>query len=156
MIKALIELYDITANDAYLSFADEYIDYFVQEDGTIKNYDPFEYNLDNVNAGKTLYRLYELTGKEKYRLAMDTIYGQLENQPRTKEGNFWHKAIYPNQIWLDGLYMAQPFYMQYELAFHDRRACSDSFHQFQTVYRLMRNERNGLYYRAYDSSRKQF
>lgn len=87
---------------------------------------------------------------------MDTIYGQLENQPRTKEGNFWHKAIYPNQIWLDGLYMAQPFYMQYELAFHDRRVCSDSFHQFQTVYRLMRNERNGLYYHAYDSSRKQF
>lgn len=156
MIKALIELYEITECREYLDFADAYIDFFVQDDGTIKHYDPEEFNLDNVNAGKTLYKLYEVTGKEKYRLAMDTIYGQLERQPRTKEGNFWHKAIYPNQIWLDGLYMAQPFYMQYELAFHDRRACSDSFHQFCVVRDLMRDSKNGLYHHAYDSSRKQF
>ena len=156
MIKALIELYEITGEDRYLEFADSYIDFFVQDDGTIKHYDPTEYNLDNVNAGKTLYKLYELTGKEKYRLAMDTIYSQLESQPRTKEGVFWHKAIYPNQIWLDGMYMAQPFYMQYELSFHNRRACSDSFHMFQVVHSLMRNEKNGLYYHAYDSSKKQF
>lgn len=156
MIKALIELYEITNRSEYLTFADDYIDYFVQEDGTIKHYDPLEYNLDNVNAGKTLYALYALTNKEKYRRAMDTIYGQLEYQPRTKEGNFWHKAIYPNQIWLDGLYMAQPFYMQYELAFHNRQACSDSFHQFCVVRDVMRNDKNGLYYHAYDSSRKQF
>lgn len=156
MIKALIELFEITQRSEYADFADAFIDHFVQDDGTIQSYDPLEYNLDNVNAGKTLFLLYQLTGKEKYRLAMDTIYGQLERQPRTKEGVFWHKAIYPNQIWLDGMYMAQPFYMQYELAFHDRRACSDSFHQFQVVRNLMRNERNGLYYHAYDSSRRQF
>ena len=117
MIKALLTIYDITEDARYLNFADEFIDYFVNEDGTIKYYDPEEYNLDNVNAGKTLYRLYDLTHKEKYRKAMDTIYSQLQGQPRTKEGNFWHKEIYPDQIWLDGLYMAQPFYMQYELSF---------------------------------------
>lgn len=156
MIKALIELHEITGREDFLRFADDYIDFFVQDDGTIKHYDSQEYNLDNVNAGKTLYRLYEITGKQKYRLAMDTIYGQLKSQPRTKEGNFWHKAVYPNQVWLDGLYMAQPFYMQYELAFHNRLACSDSFHQFCTVRDLMRNPQNGLYYHAYDSSRKQF
>ena len=87
MIKALITFYDITKDERYLQFADEFIDYFVQEDGSIKYYDPKEYNLDNVNAGKTLYRLYDLTGKEKYRKAMDTIYSQLLGQPRTKEGN---------------------------------------------------------------------
>ena len=156
MIKALIELYEISGEQRYLDFADSYSDFCVQDDGTIKHYDPLEYNLDNVNAGKTLYRLYEVTGKEKYRLAMDTIYSQLESQPRTKEGVFWHKAVYPNQIWLDGMYMAQPFYMQYELSFHNRRACSDSFHMFQVVHDLMRNEKNGLYYHAYDSSKKQF
>ena len=156
MIKALIELYEITGEERYLTFADSYIDFFVQEDGTIKHYDPQAYNLDNVNAGKTLYKLYELTDKPKYRAAMDTIYGQLESQPRTKEGVFWHKAIYPNQIWLDGMYMAQPFYMQYELSFHNRRACSDSYHMFEVVHDLMRNPLNGLYYHAYDSSRKQF
>ncbi len=156
MIKALIELYEITGEQRYLTFADDYIDFFVQEDGTIKHYKPEEYNLDNVNAGKTLYKLYDLVGKPKYRAAMDTIYRQLETQPRTKEGVFWHKAVYPNQIWLDGMYMAQPFYMQYELSFHNRRACSDSFHMFQVVHDLMRNPLNGLYYHAYDASRKQF
>lgn len=156
MIKALIELHEITGREDYLTFADDYIDFFVHDDGTILHYDPYAYNLDNVNAGKTLYRLFELTGKQKYRRAMDTIYRQLETQPRTREGNFWHKKIYPNQVWLDGLYMAQPFYMQYELAFHNRRACSDSFHQFQVVHNVMRCERNGLYYHAYDASRKQF
>lgn len=139
MIKALIELYEITGEQRYLTFADDYIDFFVQDDGTIKHYNPQEYNLDNVNAGKTLYKLYDLVGKPKYRAAMDTIYRQLETQPRTKEGVFWHKAVYPNQIWLDGMYMAQPFYMQYELSFHNRRACSDSFHMFQVVHDLMRN-----------------
>ena len=109
-----------------------------------------------MNAGKTLYRLYDLTHKEKYRKAMDTIYSQLQGQPRTKEGNFWHKEIYPDQIWLDGLYMAQPFYMQYELSFCGGNACQDSFKQFQTVRELMRCEKNGLYYHAYDSSRKMF
>ncbi len=156
MIKALIELYGITGKSDYLSFADSFIDYFVCEDGTIKNYNPEDYNLDNVNTGKTLYSLYSIFGKHKYRLAMDLIYTQLEHQPRTREGNFWHKAIYPNQVWLDGLYMAQPFYMQYELSFNDRRACSDSFHQFQVVHDIMRNPQNGLYYHAYDASHKQF
>lgn len=154
MIKALLELHEITGEPDYLEFADAFIDYFVGDDGSIKYYNPEDYNLDNVNAGKTLFTLYSLTHKEKYRKAMDLIYGQLKKQPRTREGNFWHKLIYPNQVWLDGLYMAQPFYMQYELAFRDGRACSDSFHQFMTVQKIMRDPKNGLYYHGYDSSHK--
>ncbi len=119
MIKAILELYHITKKEEYLTFADNFIDYFVSEDGSIKSYDPNEHNLDHVNAGKTLFDLYKLTGKEKYRKAIDTVYSQLKTQPRTSTGNFWHKAIYPNQIWLDGLYMAQPFYMQYELTYNE-------------------------------------
>ena len=156
MIKAILELYHMKKNPAYLEFADAFIDYFVQEDGSILSYDPEEYNLDNVNAGKTLFDLYELTGKEKYRKAMDTIYRQLKGQPRTSTGNFWHKLIYPNQIWLDGLYMAQPFYMQYELTFNEGKNCEDSYQQFLTVYDKMRDLRNGLYYHAYDDSRESF
>lgn len=156
MIKALIEFYSITNNSAYLDFADAFIDYFVQEDGSILSYDPMEHNLDNVNAGKTLFELYRLTGKEKYRKAIDHVYSQLETQPRTKDGNFWHKKIYPNQVWLDGLYMAQPFYVQYELTFHNGAGCTDSFRQFYNVRKLMRNEKNGLYYHAYDESREMF
>ena len=75
MIKAVIELYHMKKDSKYLEFADHFIDYFVREDGTILSYHPEEYNLDNVNAGKTLFDLYELTGKEKYRKAIDTVYG---------------------------------------------------------------------------------
>ena len=156
MIKAIIELYHITKNEKYLQFADDFIDYFVNDDGSIQSYDPKEYNLDNVNAGKTLFDLYQLTGKEKYRKAIDTVYSQLQGQPRTSTGNFWHKMIYPNQIWLDGLYMAQPFYMQYEVTYNDCKNCAHSFNQFENVYNLMRDTRNGLYYHAYDDSRQMF
>lgn len=156
MIKAIIELYHITKNQKYLDFADKFIDYFVKEDGSILSYDPLEYNLDLVNAGKTLFDLYHFTGREKYRKAIDTLYVQLKNQPRTSTGNFWHKLIYPNQIWLDGLYMAQPFYMQYEAEYNNCRNCGDSYHQFIKVYELMRDLRNGLYYHAYDDSRQMF
>ena len=156
MIKALIELYHITKEDAYLKFADSFIDYFVKDDGSIDSYDPKEYNLDNVNAGKTLFDLYELTGREKYRKALDTVRSQLDGQPRTSTGNFWHKMIYPNQVWLDGLYMGQPFYMEYEARYRDCAGCQDSYQQFLNVYRLMREPLNGLYYHAYDDSREMF
>lgn len=156
MIKAILELYHIRKDPKYLEFADNFIDYFVQEDGSITSYRPEEYNLDNVNAGKTLFDLYELTGKEKYRKAIDTVYSQLKGQPRTSGGSFWHKMIYPNQVWLDGLYMAQPFYMQYELTYNEGKNCQDSYQQFMNVYNLMRDLRNGLYYHAYDDSRESF
>ena len=156
MIKAIIELYQITKKEDYLTFADNFIDYFVTDDGSIPSYDPEEYNLDNVNAGKTLFDLYELTGKEKYRKAIDTVYRQLQGQPRTSTGNFWHKLIYPNQVWLDGLYMSQPFYMQYELTYNHGKNCQDVYQQFINVYHLMRDLRNGLYFHAYDDSREAF
>lgn len=156
MIKAVIELYHLTKNKRYLEFADEFISYFVREDGTIDSYSPEKYNLDDVNAGKTLFDLYKLTGREKYRRAIDTIYSQLKGQPRTSTGNFWHKQIYPSQIWLDGLYMAQPFYMEYEVQYNNCKNCLDSYEQFLNVYKLMRNPLNGLYYHAYDDSRRMF
>ena len=138
MIKAILDLYAIKGDKKFLEFADSFIDYFVQEDCSIHSYDPLEYNIDNVNAGKTLFELYKLTGKEKYRKAIETIYSQVKFQPRTKEGNFWHKLIYPYQVWLDGLYMGQPFYVQYEAEFNNCENIMDSFHQFMNVYEIMR------------------
>ena len=115
-----------------------------------------EYNIDNVNAGKTLFALYEIGGKEKYRKAIDLIYSQIQGQPRTAEGNFWHKKIYPNQVWLDGMYMGQPFYMEYETKFNKRENYADIFRQFENVVRNMRDEETGLYYHGYDASREVF
>lgn len=156
MIKALLELYHITEDKKYLEFSDNFINYFVQEDGSIKSYKLEDYNIDSVNAGKTLFELYKLTGKEKYRKAIDTIYEQVKKQPRIKSGNFWHKKIYPNQVWLDGLYMGQPFYMQYEVEYNNCKNCMDSYNQFINVYNIMRDKKTGLYYHGYDESREMF
>lgn len=156
MIKAILEMYSITGDKKYLDFADGFVDAKVDEDGIIAEYNVEDLNIDNVNAGKTLFELYDITGKEKYRKAIDLIYSQIEKMPRTKEGNFWHKKIYPNQVWLDGLYMGQPFYMEYDSRYGNKEHYSDILNQFKNVYRIMRNPLNGLYYHAYDESREMF
>lgn len=156
MIKAILEMYAITGDKKYLDFADGFVDAKVGEDGIIAGYNVEDLNIDNVNAGKTLFELYDITGKEKYRKAIDLIYSQIEKMPRTKEGNFWHKKIYPNQVWLDGLYMGQPFYMEYDSRYGNKEHYSDILNQFKNVYRIMRNPLNGLYYHAYDESREMF
>lgn len=156
MITSVIRLYQMTGNKKYLDFADSFVGWFVNEDGTIKTYAIEEYNLDNVRSACNLFALYDLTGKEKYRKAMDTVRSQLETMPRTKEGNFWHKKIYPYQVWLDGLYMAQPFYMEYERRYRKMSGCLDSFKQFENVRRLMKDEKTGLYYHGYDESREMY
>lgn len=156
MIASVLELYKITKEPKYLEFADRFIGDFVQEDGTLRAYEVEEYNLDNVNPGKNLIALFELTGKEKYRKAADQIYRQVKTSPRTKSGNFWHKKIYPNQVWLDGLYMAQPFYMAYEMKFNRMENYLDIFRQFMHVRKVMRDERTGLYYHGWDESREMF
>lgn len=156
MIMSLLELYKVTENQKYFEFAEKYIDYRIAEDGTINGYHKEELNLDNINEGKNLFTLYDLTGKEKYRKAAGNIYQQILEMPRTKEGNFWHKMIYPNQVWLDGLYMAQPFYMEYENRFHDKKGYPDIFNQFFEVEKHMRDAETGLYYHAYDSEKEMF
>ncbi|MCD7835882.1 MAG: glycoside hydrolase family 88 protein, partial [Lachnospiraceae bacterium] len=125
MILALLEIYKATGEKKYYEFADAFIDHRVDDNGKISGYSVEEYNIDNVNAGKTLFQLYELNGTEKYRKAIDLIYSQVQTQPRTAEGNFWHKKIYPYQVWLDGLYMGQPFYMEYETKFNNKKNYKD-------------------------------
>ena len=145
MIMALLELYKVTDNKKYFDFAEKYIDHRIQEDGTIIGYNKDELNLDNINEGKNLFTLYDLTGKEKYAKATANIYQQILEMPRTKEGNFWHKKIYPHQVWLDGLYMAQPYYLEYENRFHDRKNYKDIFTQFFNVEKNQKDPVTGLY-----------
>ena len=156
MIKAVMEMYTITKDRKYFDFADGFVDAKVFDDGSIDGYDVSELNLDNINAGKTLFELYDITKKEKYLKAIKLIYSQIELMPRTKSGNFWHKNIYPNQVWLDGLYMCQPFYMEYERRFNDSKNVSDILNQFKNVIKNMRDEKTGLYYHAFDESREMF
>lgn len=156
MIMALLEIYNTTSDLKYLKFADYYEDYRIAEDGTISGYDKETWNCDEINGGKNLFTLYRLTGKKKYKNALEKLYEQVKDQPRTKEGNFWHKLIYPNQVWLDGLYMVQPFYMEYETSFTSGKEVDDIYNQFFNVYKIMRDPETGLYYHGYDSSREAF
>ena len=156
MITGILERYEITGEARFLDFADRFMSGFVQEDGLIRTYDPEEYSLDNVNPAKNLFPLYDLTGKEKYRKAIELVRSQLSTMPRTPEGNFWHKLIYPNQVWLDGIYMALPFYMEYEKRFDAQKDCQEICQQIARVEARMRDQKTGLYYHGYDASRKMY
>jgi unsaturated rhamnogalacturonyl hydrolase len=153
---SLLELYKVSNNKKYFEFAEKYIDHRIEEDGTIRGYNKDELNIDNINEGKNLFTLYDLTGKEKYAKATANIYQQILEMPRTKEGNFWHKQIYPNQVWLDGLYMAQPFYMEYEKRFNNKKNYKDIYNQFFNVEKHLKDSKTGLYYHAYDSEKQMF
>ncbi|WP_406035678.1 glycoside hydrolase family 105 protein [Treponema saccharophilum] len=156
MILALLEMYDTSGDKKFLDFADYYEDFRISDDGSIDGYKKDEWNIDNINGGKNLFVLYSITKKEKYRKALENLYDQVKNQPRTKEGNFWHKKIYPNQVWLDGLYMGLPFYMEYETTFNDSKNREDIYNQFFNVERIMKDPKTGLYFHGYDSERKMF
>lgn len=156
MITALLALYEIKKDKKYLDFCDDFMGFFVQEDGTIHTYSPDNFNLDNIAPGRTLFTLYQLTGKEKYRRALDTIRSQLDKHPRTADNSFWHKDIYTQQVWLDGLFMAQPFYMQYEAEYNNCKGCEDSYHQFLIVEKRMKDPKTGLYFHGYDSTKSIF
>ena len=160
MILALLEFYKLRKEDHFFEFSKNYISYRVEEDGTINGYSMDTWNLDNINEGKNLLTLYELTKEEKYRLAADRIFEQVVKQPRTPEGNFWHKEIYPNQVWLDGLYMVMPFYAKYANLFMDeaakKEAYRDIYSQFFNVEKIMRDEKTGLYYHCYDATKSMY
>ena len=94
MITACLSLYKTTGDEKFLKFSRDFVDYFVKDGGEIYTFDANEHNLDNINQGKNLFSLVDLTGEQRYRDAINTIRAQLDTQPRTKDGNFWHKAIY--------------------------------------------------------------
>ena len=156
MMIALLNMHRITGQARYYEFAEHYLDYYVFEDGSIRGFKEEEYNLDNICEGRVLFDVYAMSGKEKYRKAIDTLYGQILRQPRTHEGNFWHKAIYPNQVWLDGLYMAQVFYSRYIAEFLDGKGYEDIHRQFRTVREKMYDPETGLYRHGYDASGEAF
>lgn len=155
MVCAFMEIAEITGNRKYSDFVEEFIDYYVNEDGSIRGYDKEKYNLDDVNEGRVLFPLYKKTGKEKYRLAIELQNSQLRDQPRTSTGNFWHKLIYPNQIWLDGLYMAQVFAAMYAKEFGGKDY-SDLLMQIKNVRKYMFDEQAKLFYHGLDCSKTIF
>ena len=155
MLYALLRMTEHSGNPAYADFAEKNLDLYVGEDGSIRTYRMADYNIDNVAPGRALLETGARSGRAKFRLAADTLREQLRGHPRTKEGGFWHKKIYPFQMWLDGLYMAGPFYARYSRLTGDRAGMDDAVRQFIRVASHTRDDRTGLFYHAWDESRQQ-
>jgi unsaturated rhamnogalacturonyl hydrolase len=130
------------------------MDYWIDEKGNHKDYHLEEYNIDHVTPGLGMLTLYRVTGQEKYRKISDLLRSQLKTHPRTTEGGFWHKKIYPNQMWLDGLYMAEPFYAEYSTLFNEDN-WTDIANQFIWMEKNSRDPKTGLLYHGWDESKQQ-
>ena len=155
MTTSLIEMYKTTGEEKYIEFVKKFVNFYVKDDGSILGYKREKFSTDDVCESRILFDLYNITGDEKYSKAIELSYSQVKTHPRTKEGNFWHKKIYPNQIWLDGLYMMQPFYTRYQ-TLRNKKDYADIINQFQNVRKLMFDESAKLYYHGYDSSKTMF
>ena len=155
MLLSLLEMTKITGDGRYAGFVESFVDAFISDDGAIRTFDPMKHTLDDINESRVLIPLYLETGKEKYRKAAEVTRAALDIQPRTAEGNFWHKKIYPHQVWLDGVYMAQVFAALYEKHFGSGDY-SDVMAQIRMVRARMFDEEKKLYYHGYDCSRQAF
>ena len=144
-----------TADGIYYQYLRESIDQLVMPDGSIPTYDASANSLDNIALGRQLLLLYRVTQNKKYYKAAALLRAQLSTQPRNPSGGFWHKQIYPDQMWLDGLYMAEPFYAEYAAVFQEPQDFSDITRQFTLIEEHTRSPKTGLLAHAWDESRKQ-
>lgn len=155
LLLALLQVGRASGNAVYSRFVQTAIDTLIAPDGTIRTYQVDEYNLDQINPGKVLFPLHRATGDLRYRRAIMLLRSQLRSHPRTNSGGFWHKQIYPHQMWLDGIYMASPFYAEYGRTFDEPVAFDDVAHQITLLEQKTRDPRTGLLYHAWDESRQQ-
>jgi unsaturated rhamnogalacturonyl hydrolase len=154
-LKGLDALWKRTGNAKYYDYLKRTIDSFLEPDGTIRTYKLDDHNLDNINCGKLLLTLYEKTKDEKYHKAALILMKQLESQPRTHEGGFWHKKIYPYQMWLDGIYMSGPFLAQYAKIYKRPAGFDEVSNQIVWIENHTRDIRTGLLYHGWDESHAQ-
>ena len=154
-LKAILEVWRVTGDNQYFDYVKRNLDRYVLPDGSMKSYQADEYNIDLINPGKLLFPLYQITGDERYRKAAETLREQMRRHPRTKEGGFWHKKVYTEQMWLDGIYMACPFLAEYAVRFDDPASADEVVHQITLIDAHTRDPRTGLSYHGWDSSKAQ-
>lgn len=154
-LGAMMDVYDRYGDAKFYEYALAYADTMVNEDGTIKKYKLTDYSLDRINSGKMLFRIYEQTKNDKYKKALDLLRSQFEGQPRNADGGFWHKKVYPNQMWLDGLYMGTPFLAEYAYRNNEPQAYQEVIDQIKIVARHTYDSANGLFRHACDVSKRE-
>ncbi len=159
-LSAMLDVFDVCGDSTIYKFVEDWYDRMIDQDGAIYKYKKENYSLDHICAGKALFRLYELSGKGKYLLAADRLAEHLDGQPRTSEGAFWHKLAYPDQIWLDGVFMACPFWTEYaarNLGGAAQKAVFEAVtNEFIIAAKHTFDPATGLYRHAWDESGSQF
>ncbi len=159
VLKGAEEVYKKTGKKEYFDYIKGYAEEMVNPNGSIKTYELSKYNIDMLNSGNVLLYLYSVDKKENYLKALQLLRSQLNDHPRTSEGGFWHKKIYPSQMWLDGLYMGEPFYANYTQMFDKgdaaTKAYDDIVNQFDLIQKHLKDSKTGLLYHGWDESKQQ-
>lgn len=155
LLLGMSAMYEHTGEQVYLDYVREQMDVFINEKGQIATYKIEDYNLDQINQGKLLYWLYDKTGEVRYTLAIYQLHQQLVQHPKTADGVFFHKKMYPGQVWLDGLYMASPFLAEYIRRFAFTKNYDEVIRQFVNTYRHTLDIRTGLLRHAWDETASQ-
>jgi len=152
---AFLALWKATGNQAYFNYAKAYADTMINKDGVIYGYKIEDYNIDNINPGKMLFELYAETKDQRYETVLKTLRRQFDNHPRTTEGGFWHKKVYPHQMWLDGLYMGAPFYAHYGKQYKEPKCIDEAIDWVILMEKKSRDPKTGLLYHAWDEAKQQ-
>ncbi len=149
-------LWEKTRDSVYVKYVKKIVDHFVTAEGNIRTYDLTDYNADHILTGRLVLRLHDAYKDPKYKKAADLLRKQIDWQPRNRAGGFWHKLKYPAQMWLDGLYMIEPYYAEYTKRFGSKDAYADIVHEFVLMEQKARDPKTGLIYHGWDESRQQF
>lgn len=159
-LRAFLDVYEAYGDRDIYDYVEKWYDAIVDEDGSIQTYSVEKFSTDLICPGKSLFYFYDKTGDEKYRKAIELVKSQIDRQPRTSEGAFWHKLVYPHQVWLDGVYMAEPFYVEYATRYLDgeerTEAYRDIVREFTVAAERTYDPATRLYRHAWDESRSMF
>lgn len=159
VLQAMSKVYEETNNQKLYDYIYDYANRMIEEDGAIKTYKMSNYNLDMIKSGDAIYYVYNKTEEPRFKNVMDTLHKQLEGQPTTAEGGYWHKKVYPYQMWLDGVYMAEPFHTKYAKSYMDDEEAKKVYDkimlQFDLIEKYSRDPETGLYYHGWDESKEQ-
>lgn len=113
VLQSIIQVYDKTDDRKYYDYVYDYLNTMINNDGSIKTYNPLNYNIDHANPGKLLFPVLLETKEKRFQKAVELLRNQMRTHPRTSTKSYWHKKVHPHQVWLDGLYMAGPFLDRY-------------------------------------------
>lgn len=154
VLTSFEKLYQKTNDKKFFHYIKNYADATISNDGTVKSYKFDNYNIDMLAAGNILFKLYETTKDKRYLTVIELLRKQLKEQPRTESGGFWHKKVYPNQMWLDGLYMGEPFYAHYTSKFENGENLNDIAKQFELIQDHATDKKTGLLFHGWDESKQ--